>query len=53
MAARKPKFTRHVCPRCGATFYTQAALTKHRRRPALCMAYRQGESYVTATRKET
>lgn len=46
-----PKYSRHVCPKCGATLFTATAYAKHRARPALCEQYRRGESYVTATRR--
>ena len=46
-----PKHSRHVCPKCKATFFTAKAWANHMARPALCEAYQRGESYVTATRK--
>lgn len=46
-----PKYSRHVCPKCKATFFTAKAWANHMARPALCEQYRRGESYVTATRR--
>ena len=47
MTKRPSKFIRHICPKCGASFYTHLAWAKHTARPALCEAYRQGVRVAT------